>query len=370
MTPTMEEVVTAYLDCRKGKRNTPGAIAFESKLVRNLSRLWDELVTGEYEIGASHCFVVLHPRPREIWAAEFRDRIVHHVVYNRIAPALHASFSAASCACIPGRGTLYGAKRLEKQIRGATQNWSKRVFYLKLDLANFFVSIYKPIVFELLTPKLRDQWTFDITRKILFHDPRDNVVIASPPAVMRLVPEHKSLFHAGKDYGLPIGNLPSQLDANVLLNPLDQYVGHRLKPLGYVRYVDDFILLHESSAWLIEAKEQIEAFLHERLQLRINPSKTVLQPVERGVDFVGQVIKPWRRVARNTLLPAAQRRINLEDDPVARRSSANSYLGLLRQCSAYRERASICRSMMRHGHPVDTKLTRVFAQSGGLQCDI
>ena len=140
----------AYFDCRRAKRSSESALRFEIDLEHNLATLYDDLCADVYTPGRSICFVVTHPRPREVWAADFRDRIVHHLLYNHIAPAIHARFIADSCACIPGRGTLYGARRLEAMIRSQTQNWSRPGFYLKCDIANFFVSISKPILSELL----------------------------------------------------------------------------------------------------------------------------------------------------------------------------------------------------------------------------
>jgi hypothetical protein len=143
-------LVQAYLDCRRTKRNSASALAFEANAERNLFDLHDELVSGEYQPGRSICFVITHPKPREVWAAEFRDRIAHHLLYNEIAPGFHRRFVADSCACIPGRGTLYAAKRLEGQVRSYTQNWSRPAHYLKCDLANFFVSIDKSVLLEQL----------------------------------------------------------------------------------------------------------------------------------------------------------------------------------------------------------------------------
>ena len=143
------DLVQAYIDCRQLKRNSTSALAFEQRLEANLCQLDDELRNGSYRPGKSICFVITRPKPREVWAADFRDRIVHHLLYNRISPRFYASFIADSCACIPGRGTLYGAQRLEAKVRSITQNWSKPAFYLKLDLANFFVSIDKLILREL-----------------------------------------------------------------------------------------------------------------------------------------------------------------------------------------------------------------------------
>ena len=118
------ELVQAYYDCRRSKRNSNSALAFEMNLEQNLAELHRDLVTGRYRPGRSICFVVTRPKAREVWAADFRDRIVHHLLYNRIGPRIESSFIADSCACIPGRGTLYAGKRLEAKIRSQTQNLS------------------------------------------------------------------------------------------------------------------------------------------------------------------------------------------------------------------------------------------------------
>jgi hypothetical protein len=166
------DLVQAYFDCRQTKRNSASALAFEQDLERNLHRLNDELQDGAYRPGRSICFVVTRPKPREVWAADFRDRIVHHLLYNRIAPRFYAGFIADSCACIPGRGTLYAAQRLESKVRSITQNWSRPAHYLKLDLANFFVSIDKPILRDLLATRITEPWWMQLAEQILFHDPR------------------------------------------------------------------------------------------------------------------------------------------------------------------------------------------------------
>lgn len=143
---SFELLVQAYFSCRRLKRNTASALMFEQDLERNLLDLHGDLVTGAYSPGRSICFVITRPKPREVWAADFRDRIVHHLLYNHISERFYRRFIADSSACIPGRGTLYAAQRLETKIRSQTQNWSKPGFYLKCDLANFFVSIDKRVV--------------------------------------------------------------------------------------------------------------------------------------------------------------------------------------------------------------------------------
>jgi hypothetical protein len=357
---TVDELLCAYYDCRKRKRNTANALKFETSLERNIMELYRELVDGSYQPGTSICFVVTRPKPREVWAADFRDRIVHHLLYNRIADRFHRSFIADSCACIPGRGTLYGAKRLEHKIRSITQNWTRRAYYLKLDMANFFVSIDKNILRDLLSRKINEPWTMRLVDTILFHDPRENVRIKAAPDLLALIPPHKSLFNQPPHLGLPIGNLSSQFFANVYLDVLDQHIKHRIGARHYIRYVDDMVLLHDSPTWLNAASAEIGRFVSEYLGLALNPRKTILQPIERGVDFVGQIIKPWRRVLRRTTRDNVWKTVTSKSCKNFVRS-ANSYFGLFRQSDhSHGVRARLARVALRKGHCVDGGFTKVF----------
>ena len=355
------ELTQAYFDCREHKRNTRSALAFEQNLEHNLIRLWDDLQSGTYSPGPSICFVITRPKPREVWAANFRDRIAHHLLYNRIAERFHRAFIADSCACIPDRGTLYAAMRLEAKVRSITQNWKRPAFYLKCDLANFFVSIDKRVLWGLLAAKITEPWWLDLAKTILFHDPRKNVDLRGHRDRLALVPPHKSLFNQIADKGLPIGNLSSQFFANVLLDSLDQFVKHQIGA-AYVRYVDDFVLLHESPQWLNAARERIEAHI-ATLQLRLNPTKTILQPIDRGIDFVGQMIKPWRRtIRRRTYHDALYRVASIPSADLY--ETANSYFGLMRQAShSRRDRLSLAKVIHRRGRSVDRALTKTYRGS-------
>ena len=356
---SFEELVQAYLDCRKSKRNSASALAFEQSLERNLCRLNDELTDGSYRPGRSICFVITRPKPREVWAADFRDRIVHHLLYNRVAPRFYASFIADSCACIPGRGTLYGALRLEAKIRSITQNWSKPAHYLKLDLANFFVSIDKRIVCDLLAKRITEPWWIELAEQILFHDPRADFELRGAQELLQRVPKHKRLTSQPATHGLPIGNLSSQFFANVLLDALDQHIKHDLRCKHYIRYVDDMVLLHESPQWLNAANGDIEAWLPKHLGLRLNPTKTILQPVSRGVDFVGQVIKPWHRVTRKRTVNEAMRRVR-GIGAADLHQTANSYFGLLRQAKSHHQRTRLSNVLRYRGHVISGNLTKTY----------
>ncbi len=363
MTATFEQLAHAWRTCAQHKRNTAAARAFESHLERNLLTLHAELTQGTYTPGPSICFAITHPKPREVWAAQFRDRVVHHLLYNHIAPRFHAAFTADSCACIPGRGTLYGMCRLEHQVRSATANWQRPAHYLKLDLANFFVSIRKAVLLEQLARRVHEPWWLALASTILMHDPRPGVRIHGQAELLRLVPPHKSLFHAPAGHGLPIGNLSSQFFANVLLDELDQFIKHRLRAPHYVRYVDDMVLVHPSPQWLNEAHAAIEQFLPARLHLHLNPRKTILQPVDRGVDFVGQVLKPHSRTTRRRTVAHALRRIEQLPAPSVH-ATGNSYLGLLRQASSGRaQQTRIARALLKRGHVIDGDLSRAFRRA-------
>ncbi len=357
------ELVQAYFDCRKTKRNTASALQFEQNLERNLIELYDELQDGSYTPGKSICFVITRPKPREVWAADFKDRIVHHLFYNRISPRFYASFSHDSCACIPERGTLYAAKRLEAKIRSATENWSRPCFYLKMDLANFFVAIDKNILHEQLAAKITEPWWLWLADLILFHDPRLNYELRGAPDKINLVPAHKRLVNQPSHLGLPIGNLSSQFFANIYLNTLDQFIKHRIGAKHYIRYVDDFVLLHESPQWLNAAHARIDAWLPEKLHAWLNPKKTTLQPVDRGVDFVGQVIKPWRRSTRKRTVHEAISQVNISPENNIY-EMANSYFGLIGQASkSHHDRAKIANALRRRGFSINQNLTKTYRKN-------
>lgn len=360
---TMADLVQAWLDCRRNKRQSKSAQAFEAHAEQNLCALRTELLSQAYTPGRSTCFVVIRPRAREVWAAEFKDRIVHHLLYNHIAPRFIAGFVAGSSACLPERGTLYAAKRLEHDVRSITQNWSRPAHYLKLDLANFFVSIDKHVLFAQLAAKVTEPFWLALTRTVLFHNPGESYQYRGDAALIERVPEHKRLLLAEPDTGLPIGNLSSQFFANVHLNALDQFCKHQIGARYYGRYVDDFYLLHESPRWLHQAHQRLAVWLPERLGARLNTSKTITQPVARGIDFVGHVIKPWRRTTRKRTLATAVNR--LRTMPAADVFTAgNSYLGLLGQAShSHADRATVSNVLRQRGHAVKGDFSKIYRKT-------
>ena len=340
---TAEEIFQAYYDCRRNKRNTPSQREFELRLERNLMRLMRDLNSGNYRIGRSIAFVVSYPKWREVWAAQFRDRVVHHVIYNRVADHFYRRFIQDSYACIPGRGALMGVERVHRFMRQATENWQRRAHFLQADLANFFVSIDKDILFGLLCQHIADQETRDLTAQVLFHDPTDRPMINSPAWKFKHVPRHKSLFHSGGK-GLPIGNLSSQFFANVYLNALDQYVKRDLGVRWYGRYVDDVVLIGHDPGELNDAFDAMQNFVQKRLALHFHPNKTQRNTVDKGINFCGYVMKPHRRYVRRRSTNAMRQVAHGQErytDPQSWSARVNSYLGLCQHANTYRLRKQL-----------------------------
>jgi len=355
---TVSEIFQAYFDCRKSKRNTMNALAFEEHLERNLMDLYYELHDGSYQPGRSICFVVEYPKIREVWAADFRDRVVHHLLYNRISQRFYNRFIYDSYACIPGKGVLKAVDRLEYMVRSVSQNYNRPTFFMKADVQNFFVSIDKMILEPLLAKRVTEPWWMQLCSKILRHDPTTNAEVRSPAQLMRKVPRHKSLFNAnGK--GLPIGNLSSQFFANVYLDPLDQYAKHQLKTTHYIRYVDDIIIVSRSSEGLYPMFANLGEFAREQLKIRLHPNKLEINRINVGINYLGYICRPYARYLRSSTLDNAGKRIASADTGEQIQATANSYFGLMRHASAWRVRKQFARSLAEYGCRVDAKLTKV-----------
>jgi retron-type reverse transcriptase len=348
---TIEAVFDAYFVCRKAKRNSINQLRFEAELESNLVALYRDLVNGTYRIGRSMAFVVTHPKIREIWAADFRDRVVHHLIYRAIYDRFYRRFIRDSYACIPGRGTHDGLRRVSSFARSITRNWTRPAYFLKADVANFFNSIDRHIVVALAERHVHEEWLRKLIRYVALHDPRPGALMRSSASLFALVPRHKSLLHAADHKGLPIGNLTSQFFANLYLNELDQYVKHGLKAHYYGRYVDDMVLFHENPETLNAWYMQMDDFLRAKLGLQLHPNKKHLNKVDAGIDFTGFIIKPGRAYLRQTSLSGCKRKIRAWErngspvDPPALEKlsqSLNSYLGMLRQVNGYNARKSLC----------------------------
>jgi len=281
-----------YYECRKRKRYTINAAKFEINFESELLKLQKELKEHTYKPGRSICFVVTKPKPREIFAADFRDRIVHHILVGYLERIWEPKFIDQSYSCRKERGTHLALKDLKRYIRKASRNNRQPVYYLQVDIRSFFVSLKKDILLELIKKQVKNPEILWLAKRIIFHDPTTNYYLKGDPSLFALIPDHKSLFKVPPNQGLPIGNLTSQFFANVYLNELDQFVKHILKVKYYLRYVDDLVLLSSNKEQLKTWRNQINEFLLSKLKLNIHPKKQVLQDINKGVNFVGFIVKP------------------------------------------------------------------------------
>ncbi len=371
--PTIEAVFNAYFDCRKAKRNSINQLRFEIDLETNLVELHRQLCNGSYKIGRSVAFIVTHPKIREVWAADFRDRVVHHVICNAISDRYYRRFIRDNYACIPGRGTHDGLRRISGFARSITQNWTKSAYFLKADVANFFNSIDHQILIDLAERRVTEEWIRVLIRQVVLHDPRTNFSMRSSRASFERVPRHKSLLHAPLGKGLPIGNLTSQFFANLYMDELDQYAKHVLKARYYGRYVDDVVILDEDPDILNMWYEQMDEFIKSKLAIHLHPNKRHLNLVDRGIDFTGFIIKPGRTYLRQTSLSKCQQKIRSwerKGSPVDNETlkdvsqSLNSYLGMLRQVDGYNVRKSICQRVGSLFLQTDAKYTKTRCGAG------
>lgn len=352
---TKLDLYQAYWDCRKKKRSTESCIKFEYALESNMSQLYDELKAGTYTIGPSICFVVLEPKPREIWAAEFRDRIVHHLIYNIIKDRFYAHFIHETFSCIPERGTLRAGIKASRFAQSITQNYTKKAYYLKVDIKNFFVSIDKQILYELVIDRVPEKWLQKLIHQVIFNDPKKEAIIQSAKWKFDTLPEYKSLWNTPNSRGLPIGNLTSQFFSNVYLNKLDQFVKHKLKCRYYCRYVDDFIIMDESPQRLNYCYNEIAKFVKEHLALELHTKKKSINLISNGIDFVGYKIKPHRIFLRQKIMnkmfdEIKQYKEKNMDITIAELdkfyAKINSYIGQLRCVNGYNLRKKVCQMII------------------------
>ena len=307
---TFEKIYRAYLDCRKTKRKTINALKFEYNLERNLFLLQRELDNKTYKPSRSICFVVKEPSPREIFAASFKDRVVHHLLIREIEKMGERILIFDTFSCRKGKGTHLAVKRLKTFIRKATKNFNRETFYMQIDISGFFMAINHDILYSIfsklvLKQKKFKQWKDDmlwLAKTIIFHKPTKNYIIKSHPVLFNLIPQRKSLFSAPANKGLPIGNYSSQFFANLYLNKLDQFVKRNIKCRYYVRYVDDFILLSRNREFMRGLENKVNKFLRNELDLDLNFNKTKFQPLSEGIEFLGYFVKPGYVLAKQSVV--------------------------------------------------------------------
>lgn len=284
MTFDEHNLYQAYLDARKGKRKKRACFQFEKHLGENLASIYDEIYKGIYKPKPYFKFIVHEPKERVIHAPAFRDTIVQHAIYRIIYTLFDHSFIASSFACRLGYGTHRASDYLQKAMRKC----NGESYTLKLDIRKFFYSIDRDILRMLITRKIKDQRLIKIM--MLFAEKEGPV-------------------------GIPIGNLLSQIYALIYLNPLDHFIKRVLKVKYYVRYVDDFILIGLTRPECLENKRKIIDFLKVKLSLEL--SKSTIQKIKKGTNFVGYRTWQSKRFIRKYSLYKFKRAVKRKQQKVS-----------------------------------------------------
>ncbi len=280
-----------YKKCRSNKRNSINSLKFEINAEENILNLERQLITKSYHPSRCILFTAQKPKVREIFASDFGDRVVHHLLIEKLTEIWEPKFIHDSYACREAKGTHVAVVRLKKFLRQVTKNGNMKAHYLQLDIKDFFMNIDKEILFNLVKAQVKDPDVLWLAEKTIFWDCTKDYIQRGDPKMHNKIPDNKTLFGKNNLRGLPIGNLTSQYFANIYLNELDQFVKHSLKAQHYLRYVDDFVILSPYPDDLKQFKYRIENFLLSRLKLTLHPKRQKLMPVSSGIDFLGYIVR-------------------------------------------------------------------------------
>lgn len=344
---------------------------FRSQLRQNLACLALVLILRRYVPLPSRCFIVFHPKQREVFAAQFPDRVVHHLYFYYTHWLYEATFIRDSYSCIEHRGTLDGILRLAQHIRQESRGYTRECYILKLDIRGYFMHIDRRRLLRIclstldrmathrlpkeaaavlgVSPRSTWQQVLDmdfvrwLTEVIAMLDPKTSCERAMPIEAWNGLDPAKSLFCTEDGCGLPIGNLTSQLLSNVYLNVLDQFMKRVLKCRRYGRYVDDFYVVSCDREWLLQLVPKVRRFLKQELALDLHMGKVCICRSTQGVEFLGAYVRPWNITPSAASLRHIHRHLREMDfsrpDKVVR--TVNSYLGILRQTASYRLRREL-----------------------------
>lgn len=279
-------------------------------LIRALA---SDIETENYQPGRMTAFAVQDPKLREILAPGFRDRLTQQWLVSVIGPTIERRWIDDCFSNRVGKGTHSAITRLQRFMRMPSHS-----HYCQMDVRSFFPTISRQILLSLWNIELKrlphpepTRRQLDaVARRIILQNPTaPKPALSGDIALLREIPQHKSLFHTPPGVGLPIGSLSSQFFSNVYLNPLDQYIKHQLKIKGYLRYVDDLIILGDDPKKLLEQMRQINQFLGDTLHLQLHPDKTIVQRVDQGANFLGYIAFPHYRYVRERTLRALRQRL-------------------------------------------------------------
>jgi len=324
---SLKNLILAFKKARKGKTKKIYVKEFEENLAYNLKILYDELKNQTYIPESLKTFILRDPKTRKISKSAFRDRIIHHALVRVIEPIFDKIFIYDSCANRIGKGNLFALKRFDFFKRKVTNNLHSEAFCLKADIKHYFQEVNHKILLSMMRRKIIDNKVIELIRKILIN----------------------GQFKEG--VGMPLGNLTSQFFANVYLNELDYFVKHILKAKYYIRYVDDFAILHKSKEQLEIWKFEIDNFLKDRLKLELHKDKSKIISLSKGIDFVGfrcfwyfKLLRK-RNIKKMIIKIEAYKKGELSKEKLV--ESLNGWLAYAKWVNSYKLRESILKEIIK-----------------------
>ena len=283
---SLETLSRALRKALAGKRSSQSATATNYRFMSDLLEIQKRLISGTYRPMPYRRRIITEPKVRMIEAPAFTDRIVHHALHSVLSPFYEKQYIRDSYACRPNKGIHKAANRVQHFLRSRPN-----LYVCKIDISKYYGSINHSKLRELLAKKITDMRLLELL----------NVIISSSDSghdYDDLFPPD-SYFHTRGRRGIPIGNLTSQLFANIYLHELDMFAKQTLHIKFYIRYMDDILFFHQDKAVLQQWQGKITTFLYEQLYLTVNPKKVRIYPARFGVDFVGYVMHPNSKRVRS-----------------------------------------------------------------------
>ena len=285
---SIENLCDAWCEFIRGKKEKKDVAEFSLNLSQNIFNLHGDLRTKTYQHDAYEKFLISDPKPRDIHKAIVRDRLLHHAIYRVLYWHFDRKFIYDSYSCRLGKGTHKALNRFNQFGRQVSESNSRVCWVLKCDVRKFFASIDQTILIEIVKRHISDPDTIWLIERVV-----------------------ESFQSTGPGKGVPLGNLTSQLLVNVYMNEFDQFIKHGLKQRYYIRYADDFVIMHHDQGVLMGVLSKVHDFLEERLKLTLHPDKIFLKTASSGVDFLGWVNFPGHRVLRTATKKRMFRKLGL-----------------------------------------------------------
>jgi RNA-directed DNA polymerase len=322
---SLENLFSAWKEFKRGKTSKLEVQEFAFHLEDTIFQLHVKLKRGIWKPDSYRAFYVRDPKLRHIHKATVRDRVFNQALFRVLYQIFDKGFITDSYSCREAKGTHRGVIKLKKYIRNISRNYTKPTLALKCDVQKFFDNIDHEILFTIIKRKITD------------------------PDVLSLIQSILKSFETRPGVGLPLGNVTSQLFANVYLNELDQFVKHTLKAKYYLRYCDDFIILATDQQYLRRCIQDIDIFLQDKLHLFLHPHKIIMRKCNQGIDFLGYVVLPKHTVLRTKTKKRVLRKIDFltsqvnlgQITPETFDQIIQSYLGMLTHCAGYKIRNQI-----------------------------